>query len=190
MSRTRSGTRSGARNCGGGVMHSISTTVDSPMETAQAVVRASLGEQGFGVLTEIDVAATLQAKMGVERGRFGDRACSLKFAHRALQLDPSVALLLPCNVVLELERCGTRIASLTPRELITDPAFRELANEAADQLVAALAALGGSDSETIAVVRHRGTVSENPVPNWACLRSRAARRRWPTRRSASGSALR
>ena len=132
-------------------MHSISTTVDSPMETAEAVVRAALGEQGFGVLTEIDVAATLRAKLGVERAPLKILgACNPNFAHRALQIDPSVALLLPCNVVLEPSGNGTRIAVVDPRALITDPAFAELAGEAADQLIAALAALGGSDSETIA----------------------------------------
>ncbi len=132
-------------------MHSIQTTVDLSMEAAEAAVRSSLGDQGFGVLTEIDVAATLRAKLGVERPALKILgACNPNFAHAALQVDPTVALLLPCNVVLEPEGTGTRIAVVDPRELMADPAFAQLAADAADSLTAALAALGGSVSETVA----------------------------------------
>lgn len=132
-------------------MHSIQTTVDLSMEAAEAAVRSSLADQGFGVLTEIDVAATLRAKLGVERPDLKILgACNPNFAHAALQVDPTVALLLPCNVVLEPEGTGTRVAVVDPRELMTDPAFAQLAGDAADALTAALAALGGAVSETVA----------------------------------------
>ncbi|MBK5289839.1 MAG: DUF302 domain-containing protein [Acidimicrobiia bacterium] len=132
-------------------MHSIQTTVDLSMEAAEAAVRSSLADQGFGVLTEIDVAATLRAKLGVERPDLKILgACNPNLAHAALQMDPTVALLLPCNVVLEPEGTGTRVAVVDPRELMADPAFAQLAGDAADALTAALAALGGAVSETVA----------------------------------------
>ncbi len=129
-------------------MRSIETTVDVPIGEAEARVRAALSEQGFGVLTEIDVAATLYAKLGVERPPLKILgACNPYFAHEALQIDPSVALVLPCNVVLEPAGSGTRIAVIDPRELMTDPAFASLATQAAGQLTTALASLGGRVSE-------------------------------------------
>lgn len=132
-------------------MHSIQTTVDLPMEAAEAAVRFALGEQGFGVLTEIDVAATLHTKLGVDRPPLKILgACNPNFAHQALQVDPSVALLLPCNVVLEPDGTGTRVAVVDPRELMPDPAFAQLAAEAAEALTTALVALGGAVSETVA----------------------------------------
>jgi uncharacterized protein (DUF302 family) len=132
-------------------MHSIQTVVDVPMDEAEAAVRAALGEQGFGVLTEIDVAANLRAALGVERAPLKILGtCNPDFAHRALQLDPTVALLMPCNVVLEPEGSGTRIAVVDPRELMRDPEFAEIATDAADRLTAALVAVGGAVSETVA----------------------------------------
>ncbi len=132
-------------------MHSIQTTVDLPMDAAEAAIRVALGEQGFGVLSEIDVAANLHAALGIDRAPLKILgACSPNFAHRALEIDPSVALLLPCNVVLEPDGTGTRVAVVDPRELMTDPAFAQLATGAAEALTAALAALGGAVSETVA----------------------------------------
>ena len=75
-------------------------------------VRAPLSEQGFDVLTDIDVAPTLRAKLGVERAPYPT------FAQRALELGPSVVLLPPCNVVLETVDAGTRVAIVDPRALV------------------------------------------------------------------------
>ena len=124
-------------------MDAITTTVDLPADEAEAAVRAALAEQGFGILTEIDVAATLKAKLDVDRPPLKILgACNPNFANQALQLDPSVALVLPCNVVLEpAESGGTRISVVDPRELVPDPAFAELAGGAAAQLTAALDSL-------------------------------------------------
>ena len=124
-------------------MNALETTVELPMDDAESAVRQALAAQGFGVLTEIDVAATLKAKLGIERSPLKILgACNPSFAHRALELDPSVSLLLPCNVVLEpAEGGGTRIAAVDPRELMDDPAFAELAAEAAQSLQAALDAV-------------------------------------------------
>ena len=128
-------------------MQSFETTVAESIEDAEPKVRAALQEQGFGVLTEIDVAATLRAKLGVERAPLKILgACNPTFAHRALELDPSVALLLPCNVILETTDAGTHIAIIDPRALMDAPKFAALAEEAAASLQAALAtvARGGA----------------------------------------------
>ena len=103
-------------------MHAIATTVPLPLDQAEAVIRAALADQGFGVLTEIDVAATLKAKLGVERPALKILgACNPAFAHEALELDPSTALVLPCNVVLEPGTDGsTRISIIDLRELMPD----------------------------------------------------------------------
>lgn len=124
-------------------MHPIETTVPLPAGEAEAAVRAALEDQGFGVLTEIDIAATLKAKLGVDRPALKILgACNPTFAHQALQLDPTAALVLPCNVVLEPGvDGGTRISIVDPRDLMPDPAFTELAQAAATKLTAALAAL-------------------------------------------------
>jgi len=102
-------------------MEAIETTLDRPLAEAEQAVRAALGEEGFGVLTEIDVAATLEAKLGVHRRALKILgACSPALAHRALEIDPSLALLLPCNVVLEDAGDGrTRVAIADPRVLLT-----------------------------------------------------------------------
>ncbi len=123
-------------------MDSFATTTTATLEEAEAAIRAALQEQGFGVLTEIDVAAVLRAKLGVERPPLKILgACNPDFANQALAIDPSVALLLPCNVVLESTDAGTRVAAVDPGSLITDPRFAELVEDAATRLRTAIAAI-------------------------------------------------
>jgi uncharacterized protein (DUF302 family) len=124
-------------------MRSLDVVVNQPIERAEGAVRRALAAQGFGVLTEIDVAATFEAKLGVIGPPLKILgACNPVLAHRALELDPTVALVLPCNVVL---RGGdgpcTSISIADPRELMDEPAFADLATEAAHRLEAALASL-------------------------------------------------
>ena len=120
-------------------MKAIETTIDLPLAEAEAAVRAALKDQGFGVLTEIDVAATLKDKLGVDRAPLKILgACNPGFAHRALTIDPAVSLLLPCNVVLETVGSGTHVAIADPRELMPGEEFAELADEAARQLIAVI----------------------------------------------------
>jgi uncharacterized protein (DUF302 family) len=120
----------------------IEITVALPMDVAETATRNALAEQGFGVLTEIDVAATLRAKLGIERSPLKILgACNPNLANRALEIDPSVALVLPCNVVLETAAGGTRIVASDPRELMDAPEFAELADEAASRLRHALDAV-------------------------------------------------
>ena len=121
-------------------MHALRTTIAGSL--AEAVVRAALADQGFGVLTEIDVAATLKAKLGVQRPPLKILgACNPDFANRALAIDPSVSLVLPCNVVLEAVDAGTRVSAADPRDLLTTEELRPLAEEAAGRLERAIAAL-------------------------------------------------
>ena len=116
-------------------MKAFETTVALPLADAEAAIRAALAEEGFGVLTEIDVAATLKAKLGVDRAPLKILgACNPNFADRALQIDPAVSLLLPCNVVVEASGTGSRVAAVDPRQLLDDPRFAELAADAAERL--------------------------------------------------------
>ena len=124
-------------------MRSIETIVDLSPEDAESAIREALAAQGFGVLTEIDVAATLKAKLNFDRPPLKILgACNPMLAHQALELDPSVSLLLPCNVVIELVANGTRVAAVDPLDLMSDPRLAELANDAAERLQAAIDSLG------------------------------------------------
>lgn len=126
-----------------GGMNAIETTIPVDLAEAEAAVRSALADHGFGVLTEIDVAATLKAKIDVDRPPLKILgACNPRFAHQALELDPSASLLLPCNVVLEpAEGGGTRVAAVDPRAMMPGAEFAELAAHAAAALGAAIAQL-------------------------------------------------
>lgn len=79
----------------------IRTTLDAPFEEVLTRVPAALAEEGFGVLTEIDVQDTLRKKLGVETRRYRILgACNPPFAHQALELDLAAGLVMPCNVVV------------------------------------------------------------------------------------------
>jgi uncharacterized protein (DUF302 family) len=128
-------------------MRAIEATIAQDLATSENATREALARQGFGVLTEIDVAATLRHKLGVERAPLKILgACNPEFAHRALEIDPSVALVLPCNVVLEAVDTGTSVRVVDPRELMDDPRFDALAEEAAARLQAAVDELDRPDS--------------------------------------------
>ena len=79
----------------------LSRTVNTPYDPTVEAVRQGLADQGFGVLTEIDLAATLKEKLGVDvEPQVILGACRPQLAHEALQADPSIAAVLPCNVVV------------------------------------------------------------------------------------------
>ena len=124
-------------------MHAIEITVRLPLDQAETVVRRTLADNGFGILTEIDVAATLKAKLGLDRAPLKILgACNPTLAHQALALDPDSALVLPCNVVLEPgPDGGTRIRAVDPHDLMPGPDFAGLAHAAAERLTAALQAV-------------------------------------------------
>ena len=119
--------------------------VDQPFDQAVEAVRAALGEQGFGVLTEIDVRATMKAKLDVDvPSHVILGACNPPLAHRALEIDPSIGLLLPCNVVVRDTEDGVVVEAIDPSVLVTftgDAALEPVAAEVGRALAAALNAL-------------------------------------------------
>jgi uncharacterized protein (DUF302 family) len=116
-----------------------------PYATALEQVKAALKAQGFGILTEIDVAATLREKIGVDFRRYAILgACNPPLAHRALQADPAVGLLLPCNVIVYEEGDGSVVSAFDPEvgmAVMGSPALDAVARDAKARLEQALAAL-------------------------------------------------
>lgn len=126
--------------------YTFGITVAQPVAQVKPRVEAALQTEGFGVLTEIDVAATLKAKLGVERLPYlilG--ACNPTLAHAALEADPSIGALLPCNVVLREDEPGiTAIEVLDPVVALSiagEPSIMPIASEARERLGRVVAAL-------------------------------------------------
>ena len=90
--------------------YTIATTLSRPYEETVQAVRTALEDQGFGILTEIDVQATLKAKLDVDvPGQDILGACRPSLAHQAMQAEPSIAAVLPCNVVVRAETNTTTV---------------------------------------------------------------------------------
>jgi len=125
--------------------YTFGTIVPMSVAAARPLVEAALKAEGFGVLTEIDVAATMKAKLGIEGQPYlilG--ACNPPLAHRALEAEPSVGALLPCNVVLREEDSRTVVEAMDPLAvlgIVKSPAIEEVAREAHDRLVRVIASL-------------------------------------------------
>ena len=119
--------------------------IDDPVAEAVPKVKDALKAQGFGTLTEIDVQATLKEKIDAEVDPYVILgACNPLLAHQALQLEPDVGLLLPCNVVVRTHGDRTMVSALDP-EIIADmadhPGLKPIAEEATRLLDAALESL-------------------------------------------------
>lgn len=116
----------------------------TPDEVRPAVEDA-LRAEGFGVITEIDVAAVMKMKLGLARAPYlilG--ACNPELAHRALEIDPSVGTLLPCNVVIRSDGDGSVVEAIDPvaaMQLADSPTLRVVAIEARARLARAMKAL-------------------------------------------------
>ncbi|WP_340681394.1 DUF302 domain-containing protein [Amycolatopsis coloradensis] len=131
------------------VKYDLSLTLDLPYEKAVAAVRAALKDQGFGVLTEIDVQATMRDKLDADMEPYVILgACNPPLAHRALEVDRMIGLLLPCNVVVRADGDErSLVQALDPRVMIEVPEREELrpvAEEAGKRIRAALDALAAS----------------------------------------------
>jgi uncharacterized protein (DUF302 family) len=130
--------------------YALSTTVDLPFAAALAAAKEQLAHEGFGILSEIDLAATLHAKLGVDVApQVILGACRPPLAHAALQAEPSIGLLLPCNVVVRaVDERRTVVEAMNPDAMVALTGNAELepvASEAGERLRRALAALGTPD---------------------------------------------
>lgn len=108
------------------------------MSAAEERVRTALTEAGFGVLTEIDVQATMKKKLGEDMGGYlilG--ACNPKMAHQALGLEPRVGAMLPCNVILREVDGGIEVSAIDPvasMQAIDNPDLTRVAGQVRDML--------------------------------------------------------
>ena len=125
--------------------YGIAITLDRPHAAVVKDVRAALKDQGFGVLTEIDVQATMLEKLGKQTGPYVILgACNPPLAHQALTADPSIGLLLPCNVVVREQGEHTVVEAVDPGVMVAfsdEPELMPVAAEAKIRLTAALAAV-------------------------------------------------
>lgn len=126
--------------------YGITTTIALPYEEAVGKVKEALKEEGFGVLSEIDVKATLKQKLGIDTEKYVILgACNPPLAHRALGADPFVGLLLPCNVIV-FEKDGKSVVSaIDPIAMMADSPNAELqsvAREVKPKLERAIKRLG------------------------------------------------
>ncbi|MCA3747547.1 MAG: DUF302 domain-containing protein [Rubrobacter sp.] len=115
------------------------------LEEAVERATAALKEQGFGVLTEIDVKATLKEKLDLDYRPYKILgACNPQLAHRGLEAEPELGLLLPCNVIVYEDGGGSVVSAVDPKAMlgvVDNPALEGIASEAEERLEAALRSL-------------------------------------------------
>jgi len=114
--------------------YTFGTRFDASFDDVREATEAALRGEGFGVLTEIDVAATMRAKLGAELDPYVILgACNPPLAHRAITADPSVGALLPCNVVIRADGDSIVLEAMDPQAalgLVDEPVVHEVAAEA------------------------------------------------------------
>jgi len=119
--------------------YGFSKKLDAPYEQAKKKIIAALKEQGFGVLTEIDVKATLKKKLDVDFRRYVILgACNPPLAHQALSAELEIGLLLPCNVIVyETQDGGAVVSAMNPAAamgIVDNPALAEVAEQVTGKL--------------------------------------------------------
>lgn len=128
----------------------MSYTIDkrltnTTLEEADTRTREALKEQGFGVLTEIDVQATMKKKLDEDMaGYMILGACNPKMAHQAIQLEPNVGAMLPCNVILRQDGADILVCAIDPAAsmmAIDNPRLKSVAGEVRDMLAKAIEAI-------------------------------------------------
>jgi uncharacterized protein (DUF302 family) len=124
----------------------LSRTLHVPFTDAVAKVIAALKQEGFGVLSDIDVQATLKAKLGADTPAYRILgACNPTFAHQALQLEDKLGVLLPCNVIVRAAGAEqVEVAAVDPVESlgrVGNPSLQGIAAEVRSRLQRALDAL-------------------------------------------------
>ncbi len=103
----------------GGMDYSLAIDLDRDFSDVVQATRAALADEGFGVLTEIDVQATMKAKLDVDREEYlilG--ACNPPLAHKALEAEPELGVLLPCNVVVYRTGGRTRVSAVAAEQML------------------------------------------------------------------------
>jgi uncharacterized protein (DUF302 family) len=125
----------------------LSTKLDLPFDEVIPIVVEALKSQGFGVLTEIDVQATLKKKLGADFRRYQILgACNPLFAHRALELEDKIGLMLPCNVIVqELGERQVEVAAIDPlasMQAVENPALAGLGAEVREKLALVIEIVG------------------------------------------------
>jgi uncharacterized protein (DUF302 family) len=129
--------------------YTMSTTVARPYDETVEAVREALAEQGFGILTEIDIKATLKKKLDVDVApQIILGACRPPLAYQALQADPSIGALLPCNVVVRAQDATTTLVEAVDPDAMMSfsdqrEALTDVACDAKERLQKALAAVSG-----------------------------------------------
>lgn len=127
----------------------FSKTIKMPFEKAIDEVTLVLQQQGFGILTTIDVAETLKKKLNVDFRKYKILgACNPQFAHQALSMEPNIGVMLPCNIaVQEIGNGEVEVSAINPMETMAKsvtmktPALKELAAEVSERLKTAVEAL-------------------------------------------------
>ena len=124
----------------------FSKRLDIPFDQAISRLTEALKREGFGVLTDIDVSATLKSKLGEDFRPYRILgACSPQFAHRALQLEDKIGTMLPCNVIVQQHADGAvEVSAVDPvasMQAIKNPGLAEVANEVQAKLKKVVASL-------------------------------------------------
>jgi uncharacterized protein (DUF302 family) len=119
--------------------------VAAPFDDVLARTRAALQAEGFGVITEIDVRATMKEKLGLDEPPYTILgACNPSLAHRALGAERELGLLLPCNVIVYQTDDGTKVSAMDPglmSQLIDNPTLAEVASEVRAKLERVIASI-------------------------------------------------